>query len=45
MWNWLFVKCVAERVGQTGKVVGIDPNKEKIAIARENYGSISNLSF
>ena len=36
---------LAERVGQTGKVVGIDPDNERIAIAREKYGSISNLSF
>ena len=36
---------LAERVGQTGKVVGIDPDKERLAIASKTYGSISNLTF
>ena len=36
---------LAERVGETGQVVGIDPDKERIAIANKTYGSINNVVF
>lgn len=36
---------IVEKVGVTGRVVGIDNNPYLIAQARENYGHIPNLSF
>lgn len=36
---------LAERVGSTGTVTGVDPDTERIRLAREEYGIISNLEF
>ncbi len=36
---------LAERVGPGGKVVGVDPDKERIRLAQEKYGGRSNLVF
>ena len=36
---------LAERVGPTGRVTGIDPDKERIQLAQYKYGAISNLEF
>ena len=36
---------LAERVGPTGRVTGIDPDKERIQLAQNKYGAISNLEF
>ena len=36
---------LAERVGKTGQVVGIDSDKERIAVAESTHGSIGNLMF
>lgn len=38
-------KDIAERVGPTGRVVGIDNNEQLINEARETYASISNVQF
>ena len=35
---------LAERVGPGGKVIGVDPDKERLHVAREKYRA-SNLSF
>ena len=36
---------LAELVRPGGKVTGVDPDRERIQVAREQYGSISNLVF
>ncbi|XP_020603887.1 uncharacterized protein LOC110042849 [Orbicella faveolata] len=36
---------LAELVGPKGKVVGVDPDKERLQLARQSYGDIKNLSF
>ena len=36
---------LADKVGQTGVVMGIDPDKERIALARNTYSNIKNLTF
>ena len=36
---------LAERVGPTGRVTGVDPDKKRIQLARSKYGAISNLQF
>ena len=40
----LLTKALGERVGPGGKVVGVDPDKARIQLAREKYGS-SNVVF
>ena len=36
---------LAERVGPDGKVTAVDPDKERIRIARKKYGKRSNIEF
>ena len=36
---------LAELVGPEGKVVGVDPDKERILLAQQSHGEIENLSF
>ena len=36
---------LAELVGAEGKVIGVDPDKEQIRVARESHRGIKNLSF
>ena len=36
---------LAELVGPKGKVVAVDPDKERLRLARQSYGEIKNLSF
>ena len=36
---------LAELVGPEGKVVGVDPDKERLQLARQSYGGIKNVSF
>ena len=36
---------LAELVGPEGKVVGVDPDKERILLAQQSHGEIKNLSF
>ena len=36
---------LAELVGQEGKVLGVDPDKERLKVAQESYKGIKNLSF
>ena len=36
---------LAERVGPEGRVIGVDPDKERIQLARQSHGHIKNLSF
>ena len=36
---------LAELVGPEGKVVGVDPDKERILLAQQCHGEIKNLSF
>ena len=38
-------KGIAERVGETGRVVGIDTSAELISLAKEKYGNTLHLSF
>lgn len=38
-------KGIAERVGETGKVIGLDINAELIAIGKQKFEAITNLSF
>ena len=40
----LLTKALGERVGPAGKVVGVDPDKARIQLAREKHGS-SNVVF
>ena len=36
---------LAELVGPEGKVVAVDPDKERILLAQQSYGEVKNLSF
>ena len=36
---------LAELVGAEGKVIGVDPDKERIQLARETHHQVKNLSF
>ena len=36
---------LAELVGPEGKVIGVDPDKERIQLARQSHSGIKNLSF
>jgi len=36
---------LAEQVGPAGKVIGVDPDKERIQLARKSHSGIRNLSF
>ncbi|XP_078371346.1 uncharacterized protein LOC144654994 [Oculina patagonica] len=36
---------LAELVGPEGKVVGVDPDRERILLAQQSHGEIKNLSF
>ena len=36
---------LAQRVGPEGKVTGVDPDRGRIRLAQEQYGTISNLQF
>ena len=36
---------LAELVGAEGKVTGVDPDKERIQLARQSHGHMENLSF
>jgi len=36
---------LAELVGPKGKVIGVDPDKERIKLAQDSYSEIQNLSF
>jgi len=36
---------LAELVGPEGKVVAVDPDKERLLLAQQNYGQVQNLSF
>ena len=36
---------LAELVGPKGKVVAVDPDKERILLAQTSYGDVNNLSF
>ncbi|KAL9972324.1 hypothetical protein ACROYT_G018609, partial [Oculina patagonica] len=36
---------LAELVGPEGKVVGVDPDKERILVAQQSHGEVKNLSF
>ena len=36
---------LAELVGPEGKVVAVDPDKERILVAQKSYGDVKNLSF
>ena len=36
---------LAELIGPEGKVIGVDPDKERIQLARESHSQIKNLSF
>ena len=36
---------LAELVGPEGKVVGVDPDKERILLAQQSYSAVKNLSF
>ena len=36
---------LANRVGEHGKVIAIDPNKERIRFAKKKYGQQQNIEF
>ena len=36
---------LAELVGPQGKVIGVDPDEERIVLAQQSYGELKNLSF
>ena len=36
---------LAKRVGHEGKVTGVDPNKERLRIAQQEYGHLDNIEF
>lgn len=36
---------LAELVGPNGKVVGVDPDKERLLLSQQSYSEIKNLSF
>ena len=37
-------KILSEKVGPEGRIVAVDPDKERLQIARENY-SVSNIEY
>ena len=36
---------LAELVGPEGKVLGVDPDKERVLLAQQSFGEVKNLSF
>ena len=38
-------KVLAEHVGLGGKVIAMDPDKERLRIAKETYSAVSNILF
>ena len=36
---------LSRRVGQRGRVVGLDPNQDRIRVAQQRYGDSTNLEF
>jgi SAM-dependent methyltransferase len=36
---------LAQRVGEQGRVIGLDPNKDRIKVAQRKYGHLKNLEF
>ena len=44
MWNRRTNKVLAEKVGTEGKVVAVDPDGERLQVAREKY-STSNIEY
>lgn len=36
---------LAERVGQDGRVIGVDPNTNRLELAKNKYSKINNLQF
>ena len=38
-------RVLAEQVGREGRVTGVDSDRERIQIAKEQYGNVSNLNF
>ena len=36
---------LAELVGPEGKVLGVDPDRERLLLAEQSYGEVKNLSF
>ena len=36
---------LADLVGPEGKVVAVDPDKERILLAQQSFGEVKNLSF
>ena len=36
---------LAELVGPEGKVVAVDPDKERVLLAKQSFGEVKNLSF
>jgi ubiquinone/menaquinone biosynthesis C-methylase UbiE len=36
---------IAEKLGDNGKIIGVDPNSERIKIAKELYGNNKNVEF
>ena len=36
---------LAELIGPEGKVVAVDPDKERLLLAKQRYGEVKNLSF
>ena len=45
LFHFILSKIVAELVGPEGKVIGVDPDKERIQLAKESHNQIENLSF
>jgi SAM-dependent methyltransferase len=43
--NGLFVRCLAEAVGSTGKACGIDLSEDQVAAARVNCAGLSNVDL
>ena len=41
----LLASVIAKRIGESGMVTAVDPDKDRIKIAREKYGSQKNLKF
>ena len=36
---------LAEQVGLGGKVIAVDPDKERLRTTKETYGAVSNILF